>query len=138
MIKIEELLRQVIAELQEIKQGQVRLEKTQRNMAKDIKAIKDYQRKGQDVDIERLKERVKKIMEKCVICDGIIEIKNLDFTFSFDRKKYTIPNIRHEVCSQCGEKFIDEETSKFIDKWTEENVYKNHKFNININDVISK
>ena len=43
--------------------GQVRMEKLQNSMAKDIKAIKDYQHKGLDIDIEKLQSRVKIIEE---------------------------------------------------------------------------
>lgn len=38
-----------------------KIEKTQRSMAKDIKDIKDYERIGLDVDIEKLQERVTKV-----------------------------------------------------------------------------
>ncbi|WP_419763389.1 YgiT-type zinc finger protein [Desulforamulus ruminis] len=65
-------------------------------------------------------------MKNCVICKGQIQTKYLDFIFKFNNQKYTIPKIKHEVCSQCGEKFIDEETNILIDKWVEENVYKKH------------
>jgi hypothetical protein len=41
--------------------GQARMEKLQNSMAKDIKAIKDYQHKG--LDIEKLQSRVKIIEE---------------------------------------------------------------------------
>src|SRR5665648_789991 len=37
--------------------------KQQNSMAKDIKAIRDYQHKGLDVDVEKLQARVKKIDE---------------------------------------------------------------------------
>ncbi|WP_273484725.1 YgiT-type zinc finger protein [Desulforamulus ruminis] len=70
-------------------------------------------------------------MKNCVVCKSQTETKYLDFSFKFNNKKYTIPKIKHEVCCQCGEKFIDEETSNFIDKWVKENVYKKHVFNIN-------
>jgi len=32
-------------------------------MAKDIKKIKDYQHKGLDIDVEKLQNRVRKIVE---------------------------------------------------------------------------
>lgn len=60
---MEELLKQILEENKKIVKGQTRIEKLQNNMAKDIKAIKDYQHKGLDIDIEKLQSRVKMIEE---------------------------------------------------------------------------
>jgi len=59
---VEELLKQILEENKKIVKGQTRIEKLQNNMAKDIKAIKDYQHKGLDI-IEKLQSRVKMIEE---------------------------------------------------------------------------
>jgi len=40
--KMEELLKQILEENKKLVNGQLRIEKLQKNMAKDIKAIKDY------------------------------------------------------------------------------------------------
>ena len=67
---MEDLIKQIL-------DGQMRMEKLQtsmskdmnsmakqqNSMAKDIKAIRDYQHKGLDVDVEKLQARVKKIEE---------------------------------------------------------------------------
>jgi len=60
---VEELLKQILEENKKIVKGQTRIEKLQNSMAKDIKAIKDYQHKGLDIDIEKLQSRVKMIEE---------------------------------------------------------------------------
>lgn len=60
---MEELLKQILEENKKIVKGQTRIEKLQDSMAKDIKAIKDYQHKGLDIDIEKLQSRVKMIEE---------------------------------------------------------------------------
>jgi len=60
---VEELLKQILEENKKIVKGQTRIEKLQDSMAKDIKAIKDYQHKGLDIDIEKLQSRVKMIEE---------------------------------------------------------------------------
>ncbi len=59
---MEELLKQILEENKKIVKGQTRIEKLQNSMAKDIKAIKDYQHKGLDIDIEKLQSRVKMIV----------------------------------------------------------------------------
>jgi uncharacterized phage infection (PIP) family protein YhgE len=46
-----------------LNEGQERFEKVQKTMAKDIKAIRDYQHKGLDVDVEKLKCRVNLLEE---------------------------------------------------------------------------
>ena len=74
---MEELLKQILEENKKlvdgqlrieeenrkIVKGQARMEKVQSSMAKDIKAIKDYQHKGLDIDVEKLQGRVKVIEE---------------------------------------------------------------------------
>ena len=75
--RMEELLKQILEENKKlvdgqlrieeenrkIVKGQARMEKVQSSMAKDIKAIKDYQHKGLDIDVEKLQGRVKVIEE---------------------------------------------------------------------------
>ena len=67
---MEELLKQILEENKKLVNGQLRIEKgqlqmgkLQKGMAKDIKAIKDYQHKGLDIDVEKLQGRVKIIEE---------------------------------------------------------------------------
>jgi Zn/Cd-binding protein ZinT len=57
-----ELLKQILEEnknlvnsVSQLVNSQLRIEKIQKAMAKDIKEIKDYQQKGLDVDVENYK-----------------------------------------------------------------------------------
>ncbi len=60
-------------------------------------------------------------MGKCILCKkGTFKTEYHPFTFKINGRTYTIPNIKHEVCSNCGEKLIEEETKKYIDEWIKE------------------
>jgi hypothetical protein len=77
VLKVEELLKQILeqnktiasnvekmaGDITRLNEGQKRFEKVQETMAKDIKAIRDYQHKGLDVDVEKLKYRVNVLEE---------------------------------------------------------------------------
>ncbi len=67
---MEEILKQILEEnknlvnsVSQLVNSQLRIEKIQKAMAKDIKKIKDYQHKGLDIDVEKLQNRVRKIVE---------------------------------------------------------------------------
>ncbi|KGP76583.1 hypothetical protein JT05_03965 [Desulfosporosinus sp. Tol-M] len=67
---MEEILKQILEEnknlvnsVSQLVNSQLRIEKIQKAMAKDIKEIKDYQHKGLDIDVEKLQNRVRKIEE---------------------------------------------------------------------------
>ena len=53
----------MVESINKLAQGQTRIEKLQKSMAKDIKEIRDYQHQGLDVDVEKLQNRVRKIEE---------------------------------------------------------------------------
>lgn len=60
---MEELLKQILDGQMRMEKLQNSMSKEQKGMAKDIKAIREYQHKGLDVDVEKLQARVKKIEE---------------------------------------------------------------------------
>jgi len=60
---MEELIKQILDGQTRMEKLQNSMSKEQKNMAKDIKAIREYQHKGLDVDVEKLQARVKKIEE---------------------------------------------------------------------------
>lgn len=57
-------------------------------------------------------------MKRCPICEGKINIEYHNFEYKQDHKKYTITDVKYYVCSECDERFIDEETSRQIDEKT--------------------
>ncbi|WP_425550338.1 YgiT-type zinc finger protein [Brevibacillus fulvus] len=59
-------------------------------------------------------------MEKCPLCSGQIRIEYKNFSYNADGKAHTIPNIKYYVCSNCNERFLDEESSRKIDQFKEE------------------
>ena len=62
-LRIEEENKKLVNGQLRIEKGQLQMEKLQKGMAKDIKAIRDYQHKGLDIDVEKLQGRVKIIEE---------------------------------------------------------------------------
>ena len=60
---MEDLIKQILDGQMRMEKLQNRMSKEQKSMAKDIKAIREYQHKGLDVDVEKLQARVKKIEE---------------------------------------------------------------------------
>lgn len=60
---MEELIKQILDGQTRMEKLQNSMSKEQKSMAKDIKAIREYQHKGLDVDVEKLQARVKKIEE---------------------------------------------------------------------------
>jgi len=60
---VEDLIKQILDGQMRMEKLQNSMSKEQKSMAKDIKAIREYQHKGLDVDVEKLQARVKKIEE---------------------------------------------------------------------------
>lgn len=62
-LRMEDEIKNVVDGQLRLEKGQLKIEKLQSSMAKDIKAIKDYQHKGLDIDVEKLQGRVTIIEE---------------------------------------------------------------------------
>jgi YgiT-type zinc finger domain-containing protein len=60
-------------------------------------------------------------MKQCPLCQGTIKVDYRNFSYNADGKAHTIPGIKYYICTSCDEKFIDEEDSKKIDEYKENN-----------------
>ncbi len=70
--RMTENVQKMAEEIKKLANGQARMEKQITNMAKDIKAIKDFQHKRYDVVFEKLQTRVKRI-EEYIKLDEILQ-----------------------------------------------------------------
>ncbi|HHV57541.1 MAG TPA: helix-turn-helix domain-containing protein [Firmicutes bacterium] len=59
-------------------------------------------------------------LKKCVLCDGEIEGKIIDWTVEIDGNSYVIPDVPVMECRECGEKYLNPEASRYIDHQLEE------------------
>lgn len=58
-------------------------------------------------------------LKKCVRCDGEIAGKIIDWTVEVDGNQYVIPGVPVMECRECGEKYLNPEASRYIDRQLE-------------------
>ena len=55
-------------------------------------------------------------LKKCVICDGEIAGKVINWEVEVDGRKIIIPEVPVMECKKCGEKYLNPEASRYIDQ----------------------
>jgi YgiT-type zinc finger domain-containing protein len=59
-------------------------------------------------------------LKKCVLCDGEIKGRIIDWAVEVDGTEYVIPDVPVMECRECGEKYLNPEASRYIDRQLEE------------------
>lgn|GEM_PF-1527186 len=59
-------------------------------------------------------------LKKCVRCDGEIKGKIIDWAVEVDGTEYVIPDVPVMECRECGEKYLNPEASRYIDRQLKE------------------
>lgn len=55
-------------------------------------------------------------MKKCYLCQGDVEHKLVTVERDWKGKKIIIENVPAEVCEQCGERYLDADTTLKLEK----------------------
>ena len=67
----------------------------------------------------RYANKEEKIM-KCFVCKGELQEKKVNYFVDLDNTIIIIKEVPAKVCSQCGEKYFEDEISKNIEKIVEQ------------------
>ncbi len=54
--------------------------------------------------------------ERCDLCGGVLETHVTDFEFRRGGQRIVVEDVLADVCQQCGEKYIDAETMRQIER----------------------
>ena len=57
---------------------------------------------------------------KCFVCKGELQEKNVNYFVDLDNTIIIIKEVPAKVCSQCGEKYFEDEISENIEKIVEQ------------------
>jgi len=55
-------------------------------------------------------------LKKCVLCDGEIVGRIIEWKVEIDGKEYVIPDVPVMQCQKCGEKYLNPTASRYIDQ----------------------